>query len=229
MNKTLCEPISALPLRIVLAEDHILVREGFKALLESDPGLRVCAEAESGKTTLQAVERENPDLLLMDLMLQGEDGLELIKRVRALRPKLPILVVSMQDEQIYAERVLRAGASGYLMKSEAADLFLEAIRTVVKGEIHVSKVMGVRLLRRFMHGTSGNGGGDQPESLLTDRELHVYQMIGGGLPTRTIASQLGISPKTVDTYREHIKNKLGLSDGAALARSATEWVLSHQT
>ena len=211
-------------IRIVLAEDHIIVRQGFVALLGLEENLTVCAEAENTAETLAALEEHDPDLLLMDLGLKGEDGLELIKRAKSLHPKLPILVISAQDEQIYAERVLRAGAMGYVMKNLAADQLIEAIQSVVSGEIYISNAMNARLLQRFIGGKRDEG--DSPVDQLTDRELHVFQLIGSGMPTRDIAEELGISRKTVDTYREHIKNKLGLKDGAALVQRATTWVQS---
>lgn len=210
------------PIRIVLAEDHILVRQGFVALLSLEDGVEVCAETENAVGTMKAVREQQPDLLLMDLCMKGEDGLELIKNVHALSPELPILVVSMQDEQIYTERVLRAGAKGYVMKNQAADELLRAIKAVLAGELYVSDRMNARLLQRFLAGK-----GEEPSTevdILSDRELQVFRLIGAGVPTRDIAAELGISPKTVDTYREHIKNKLNLQDGAALVHRATTWI-----
>lgn len=209
-------------IRLVLAEDHVLVRQGFVALLQLEGGFEVCAETDNGTSTLEAVNAHRPDLLLMDLFLKGEDGLELIKQVHAQHADLPILVVSMQDEQTYAERVLRAGAKGYMMKNQAADELVKAIHAVTSGELYVSDSMNARLLQRFI-----KGKGEQTETdvdSLSDRELQVFHLIGTGMPTRNIADELGISRKTVDTYREHIKNKLNLNDAAALMQRATTWV-----
>lgn len=212
------------PARILVVEDHGVVREGFVALINREPDLVVSAEAENPSTAMESLCRDVPDLMIVDLVLQGGDGIHFIKESRALYPDLAILVVSMQDEEIYAERALRAGAKGYIMKEHATDRFLDAIRSVLAGDIFLSRKMTVRLLSKVLDG--GETGGTSRVDVLTDRELQVFQMIGSGMATREIAATLGISGKTVESYRENIKNKLTLKDGAALTREATQWVES---
>jgi len=212
--------------QVFVIEDHVLVREGFVALINREPDLTVCAEADSPKLALQMLSTMEPDLIVMDLMLQGGDGLQLIKEVRTMFGKLPILVVTMQDESIYAERALRAGATGYIMKENATEIFLEAIRQVLGGEIYLSRKMQGRLITKVIGGKKDLEA--SPVTSLTDRELHVFQLIGAGMPTREIAGKLDISSKTVESHRENIKNKLGYSSGPVLVREAMKWVDSQQ-
>ncbi len=207
--------------QIMVVDDHAVVREGLVALINRVPDLQVCAEAESKSSAMKALEVCKPDLVIVDLILKDGDGLDLIKQVRALHPDIPFLVISMQDEEIYAERCLKAGASGYIMKHSATDEFMNAIHAVLDGDVFISKKMNARLLLRLT---------DQKQPVerngleaLTDRELQVYQMIGAGMNTREIAPKLGISPKTVATHRENIKIKLGLKDGRALMQAAMQW------
>lgn len=212
--------------QVFVIEDHVLVREGFVALINREPDLTVCAEADSPKLALQMLSTMEPDLIVMDLMLQGGDGLQLIKEVRTMFGKLPILVVTMQDESIYAERALRAGATGYIMKENATEIFLEAIRQVLGGEIYLSRKMQGRLITKVIDGKKDLEASSVTS--LTDRELHVFQLIGAGMPTREIAGKLDISSKTVESHRENIKNKLGYSSGPVLVREAMKWVDSQQ-
>ena len=208
--------------RIIVIEDHIVVREGFVALINREADLEVCAEADSVSDALKAIDRLHPDLAVVDLMLRSGDGLDLLKTVKVQHPGLRTLVVSMQDEEIYAERALHAGARGYIMKHAATGEFLLAIRAVLRGDIYISPKMNIRMLDRFAGGKTQLAGG--AADLLSDREIQIYQMIGAGMNTRDIAPHLGISSKTVETHRENIKHKLGLKDSLALVQSATQWI-----
>lgn len=204
-------------IKILVVEDHAIVREGFVALINREKDLAVCGQAASAAEAFKLISSTRPNLVIADLMLNEGNGLDLVKMARQLYPDLPFLIISMQDEEIYAERCIKAGASGYIMKRSATDEFLDAIHTIMDGEIYLSKKMNAMLLRRM----AGSGGAPNTglESL-TDRELQIYQLIGAGLTTRDIAPRLGISPKTVATHRENIKIKLGLKDGRALLHAA---------
>jgi DNA-binding NarL/FixJ family response regulator len=208
---------------ILLVDDHPLVREGIAALLRATSDLRVTAEAGCAAEALQVLAGAVPDLLLLDLSLPGTSGIELIKDLRVRYPRLPVLVLSMHEESVYAERALRAGANGYIMKQESGRKVLEAIRRVLRGELYVSPALASRLLKLFV---SNNKGKDSLCSVerLSDRELQVYTFIGKGLSSQEIADKLQLSIKTIQTYREHIKSKLGLRNAADLAHHATHWV-----
>lgn len=206
---------------IMVVDDHAVVREGLVALINRAPGLHVCCEADSKSTAMKALEQCKPALVIVDLILKDGDGLDLIKQARAIHPEIPFLVISMQDEEIYAERCLKAGASGYIMKHAASEEFMDAIHAVLDGDVFISKKMNARMLHRL---TDQKLPADRNGlEVLTDRELQVFQMIGAGMNTREIAPKLGISPKTVATHRENIKLKLGLKDGRALMQSAMQW------
>jgi DNA-binding NarL/FixJ family response regulator len=206
--------------RIMVIEDHAIVRDGLVALINRVPDLTVCCEADSKAAAAKILLTDQPDLVIIDLMLSDGDGLDLIKDMRVRLPDLPFLVISMQDEEIYAERCLKAGASGYIMKHAATDEFMNAIHAVLDGEIFISKKMNVRLLSRFSDKLPVNRNGLES---LTDRELQVYQMIGTGLNAREIAPKLGISHKTVATHRDNLKTKLGLKDSRMLMQAAIQW------
>lgn len=208
--------------RILIVDDHPVVRQGIKHLLELEPDLNVCAEAESAGEALQALQKQKPDLAIVDISLKGTDGLELTKWIRAQDANLPILVLSMHDENLYAERVLRAGAHGYLMKAEVGDKIVAAVRKVMKGEIYLSDKVGQSIL----HEVTGRGAppDESPIRNLSDRELEVFRLIGQGHGTREIASLLHLSIKTIETYRAHIKEKLGLTNATQLVRYAAQWV-----
>lgn len=210
--------------RIMVVDDHAVVREGLVALINRVPDLMVCCEADSKTSAAKLLQTEKPDLVVVDLILSDGDGLDLIKNVHVQNPDLPFLVISMQDEEIYAERCLKAGASGYIMKHSATDEFMNAIHAVLDGEIFISKKMNIRLLSRFADKVTVDRNGIES---LTDRELQVYQMIGAGMNTREIAPKLGISPKTVATHRENLKLKLGLKDSRMLMQAAMQWQQNH--
>lgn len=207
--------------RILVVDDHPMTRSGVAELIRQQPGLTVCCEMGTAKEALAAVNAEPPDLVLCDLSLAERSGLELIKDLHALHPDVPILVFSMHYESLYAERVLRAGARGYIMKSEGASKLLEAIRQVLRGEVYLSEVMRDRAVYRFTHGP-GTATGDN-SAALSDRELEVFELIGQALGTREIAARLHVSRSTVETHRAHIKEKLGLASATELVRAAVEW------
>ncbi len=207
--------------RILVVDDHPLVRDGLVQLIRRQNGLLCCGEADTVQDALDAALREHPDLVILDLRLDKGDGLELIKILKSQLPALRILVLSQLDEVLYAERVLKAGAHGYLMKEEAAKEVVTAIRMVLAGELYVSSKMSGLILRKMIESPSV-----RPVSgveSLTDRELQVFQMLGAGKSTRRIAAELFLSFKTVETHRENIKAKMGLADATTLIHQATIW------
>jgi DNA-binding NarL/FixJ family response regulator len=208
--------------RILVVDDHPLFRSGLVQLINRQEDLACQGEADSVSTAKELVRKFKPDLLALDLRLGHSDGLELIRFFKSHYPDLRILVLSQHDEVLYAERVLRAGAHGYLMKEEATEEVLAAIRTVLRGELYVSRKISVLVLRKSLRITSQ--AGDTGVESLSDRELQVFQMLGAGLGTKYIAEQLKLSAKTIETYREKIKQKLGLSDATQLISYATAWV-----
>ncbi len=208
--------------RVLIVDDHPVVREGLVQQINRDPDLEVCAQASNASQALGLVEREKPDLVLADINLPGRNGLELIRDIRDLSPNLPVLVLSMHDESVFAERVLRAGGRGYVSKQADAEKLAEAIRRVLSGQIYVSETISTRLL----DGLSGKqgGGGASPIEKLTDRELEVFTLIGQAKGTREIARRLTMSCKTVEAHRGAIKRKLKLKTGPELTRHAVLWV-----
>jgi DNA-binding NarL/FixJ family response regulator len=212
------------PIGILIVDDHPIVRHGYTLLIESQPDLQICGTAASEVEALQQAAVTNPAVAIVDICLTDSNGVELIKKLKSRQPRLKILVISAQDEDLYAERVLEAGALGYINKQEATDRLINGIRTVLSGEIYVSEHMTRRLLH---YRVSGDPGRHEPTAIaaLTDRELHVYQMIGNGRTTKQIAAQLHLSPKTVERYRENIKQKLRIDNATQLVQHATRWVL----
>jgi len=208
---------------VLLVDDHPLLREGIAALIRATSDLRVSAEAGSAAEALEALAEQVPDLLLLDISLPGVNGIELLKDVHVRYPLMHVLVLSMHEESVYAERALRAGANGYVMKQEPGSKVIDAIRSVLRGEVYVSPALASRMLRLFV---SNKKGADTRASVerLSDRELQVYTFIGGGLSSQEIADKLKLSIKTVQTYREHIKSKLGLRNSTDLVYHATHWV-----
>lgn len=208
--------------RIVLVDDHPIVRDGLAQLINRSGDLVVCAEAGDAAGALQAFEEQLPDLAIVDISLKGVDGLELIKLARSRWPELRILALSMHSEELYAERVLRAGARGYIMKQEARDGVLTAIRQVLSGDIYLSPALRAHLLRYVIAGQ--NKQGRLPMDTLSDRELAVLERIGRGHGTREISEELKLSVKTIESYRDHIKRKLNLHGATQLVRYAVQWV-----
>jgi DNA-binding NarL/FixJ family response regulator len=211
--------------RILLVDDHPITRQGLGALIQSESGLEVCGEAESVSDALTWLARDVPDLVVVDLSLPGRSGLEFIKDLAALHPGVPTLVLSMHDEAVYAERALRAGARGYLMKSAGGQAVIQAIHKVLNGQISVSAAVNARILESI--GTQpiriANPDEDSRLSGLSDREFEVFQLIGQGLGTREIAGRLNLSIKTVEAHRAHLKEKLGIRDAPGLVREAVRW------
>jgi DNA-binding NarL/FixJ family response regulator len=208
--------------RILLVDDHPFMRAGLAQLIDRQPDVCICGEAGNPSEAMQAMQKLKPDLVLSDLTMPGRSGLEFIKDLIAVEPKLNVLVVSMHDEVVYAERALRAGARGYIMKEAGGENLLAAIRQVLRGEVYVSPKLSARILES-MSGAKPRGS-SSPIAELTDREFEVFQLIGQGKSTRDIAAQLHLSSKTVDVHRGHIKEKLGLTDTTALIRHAVRWV-----
>ena len=210
--------------KILLVDDHPLMRRGQADLLSREPDLGVCGEAGTAREAMEAIVKLKPDLVLVDMALPDKDGLELIKDIQALHPGLPVLAMSMQDESLYAARVLRAGGRGYVMKAEGPERLAAAIRTVLSGQIAVSPRMSAKILESVAAPSGKVGGG--PESKLSDRELEVMRLFGEGWSTEEIANRLHLSPKTVDVHRAHIKEKLGLNTTPEFTRFAIRWVAS---
>lgn len=211
--------------RIVIVDDHPILRKGLAMVIDQEQDLLVAGEAEDAAAGLRMVEALIPDVVIVDLSLPGVDGIELIKTLKARHREVPALVVSMHDENLYAERALRAGARGYIVKQEAVDNVLVAIRKVLRGEIFVSDRIATRMVESLIGGD--RKGANSPLDLLSDRELTVFRMIGQGLGTRGIAESLHLSVKTVESHRSHIKVKLQLASGVELVKHAVGWVNSN--
>ena len=207
--------------RILLVDDHPVVREGLAENINRESDLMVCAEADDRHEALQAIQQAKPDLVIVDLALKTSSGIELIKDIHSRWPQLPMLVVSMHDEALYAERALRAGAKGYLTKQEATRNILEGIRRVLSGEIYLNQKTASSLLGRLAGG--GEAVTDPVADLLAEREMQVFELTGHGLSTRQIAERLHIDVKTVETYRARIKEKLMLQDSSELLQLAIRW------
>lgn len=208
---------------IILVDDHPIMRHGLAQLVRAEAGLAVAGEAGSAREGLEVVEKLKPDLAVIDLTLPDKNGLELVKDIRAMHPATQCLVLSMHDETLYGERALRAGARGYVMKEAAADHLITAIHKVLSGGLFVSEALNLRMLEQVT-GVSRNKASGM--DALTDRELEILTLIGKGVPTKNIATQLNISARTVEAHRAHIKEKLAITDGAALVRHAVQWVES---
>lgn len=211
-------------IRTLIVDDHPILRQGLMKMLEGEEAIEVCGEAASAKEALKAIESCQPDLAIVDISLEGTNGIELIKNIRARFSSVDCLVLSMHDESLYAERALRAGAKGYIMKQEASERIVTAIRQVSEGKIYVSEKIGSRIMENIASGRSG--AGSSPLDLLTDRELEVFELIGRGIGTRAIAQQLHLSVKTIEAHRSHIKDKLNLKSGVELVQRAIQWVQS---
>lgn len=213
-------------IRIVVVDDHPLMRKGLVMSLEADSDLEVCGQASSAEDGLGIVEKLNPDLVMVDISLPGMSGLEMIKQIHAIRPSIKTLVVSRHDESLYAERAIRAGAKGYVMKLEAPDVMIKAVRKVMSGGIYVSDEINERLLLSMASGHENLA--QSPLEILSDRELEVFELTGRGFGTRDIAEKLHLSVKTVESYRARIKIKLNLGSAAELMQHAVQWVESEK-
>ncbi len=208
--------------KILIVDDHPLMRKGLALSLNAEIDLTVCGQAASAEEALDALEELDPDLAIVDISLPGMSGLELIKHMQALRPEIRTLVVSRHDEALYAERAIRAGARGYVMKLEAGERIVKAVRRVLGGGIYVSEEINERLLLGLAAGRPKMA--ESPLELLSDRELEVFELTGRGRGTREIAERLYLSVKTVESYRARIKDKLNLKTAAELMQHAVQWV-----
>jgi DNA-binding NarL/FixJ family response regulator len=214
------------PKRILLVDDHPVFRHGLSEFISRNSGLTVCGHADSAPHALAAMRELNPDFAIVDVSLPGTNGIELIKLMKAEQPRLSILVMSMHDESIYALRALKAGASGYIMKSEAINHVINAIHRVLEGKIFVSPRFSEQLIFKAIQ--SLDSGVGSSIDLLTDRELEVLELLGRGKGTRAIANSLHLSVKTIETHRAHIKEKLSLRDSNELTKFAVEWVARNE-
>ena len=207
---------------VFLVEDHPITQAGLAALINREPDLFICGDTDNAPAALDQIARLKPALVITDIALKTSNGLELMKNLMTLCPDVPILVMSMHDESLYAERAIRAGARGYIMKREAADKIVPAIRTILGGDFYLSEPMKAKLLSGIVKSRK-NEPAVFPLDTLSDRELEVFQLIGNGFTTREIAQRLNLSTKTIDSYREHLKMKLDLESGAELVRRAIRW------
>jgi DNA-binding NarL/FixJ family response regulator len=212
--------------RVFLVDDHPIVRQGLTQLFNREADLTVCGEAGQAQNAVGVTTATKPDILVLDISLDGPDGLDLLKEVRERIPDLPVLVLSMHDESIYAERALRAGANGYIMKHEDAEKVLMALRRILNREMYVSDRIAERMLRQYIGRAAGVNR--SPVEGLTDRELEVFRMIGEGYGTRQIAEKLHLSVKTVETYQAHIKEKMSFRSARQLVQHAVLWVLAEK-
>jgi DNA-binding NarL/FixJ family response regulator len=211
--------------KVFVVDDHAIVREGLTLLINREPDLTVCGAAEEMHAALRFIDHIKPDILIVDISLNGPDGLDLLKTIRAKDPALPVLILSMHDESIYAERALRAGANGYIMKQEATERVLVALRRILNREIYVSDRVANKMLQQFVKGGASATIKSSPVDDLSDRELEVLRMMGEGLATRQIAEILHLSIKTVESYQGHLKDKLGLKNSRELVQYAIEFTL----
>lgn len=205
--------------RVLIVDDHPIVRQGLKRMIEAEPDMEVCGEAATEAQARRAIRELTPDIVIVDLALQEGDGLELVRDVHAHHPDVPMLVLSMHDETIYAERLLSEGASGYIMKQAAADQLLNALRTVLRGETYLSEALMGQLRSRAGHSV----GESNPVERLSNRELQVLNLVGRGVSSREIAAELGLSVKTVESHRQSIKRKLNLATNSQLLQYAINW------
>ena len=207
-------------IRVFLVDDHPIVRHGMAQLVAAEADLAVCGDAADAASALEAIAAADPGVILLDVSLGATSGIDLIRELKQRAPHAAVLVVSMHDEELYAERALRAGASGYVMKHEATQSILRAIRSVAAGGVFVSEAVSARLLGRW---AAGGASDASPLGKLSNRELHVLELIGRGMGTRAIAEQLQVSVKTVESYRARLKDKMNLRSGTELTRFAIHW------
>jgi DNA-binding NarL/FixJ family response regulator len=212
--------------KILVVDDHPMIREGLVRLVDDEQDLAICGQADDAPEALKAISETKPDIVVIDILLKSSNGIELMKSIKAQYPKLPVLILSMHNEALYAERALRAGAMGYIMKQEASEKLLTAIRHVLAGQIYVSDKISKKLIRKLARGKTGMVA--SPIDSLSDRELEVFRLIGQGYGTSQIAEKLYLSIKTIETYRTHIKEKLNLTDSRELLQYAIQWVNSQK-
>ena len=219
-------PASGRAARVLIVDDHPAVREGLAIRIARQADLEVCGEAADLAEALEQVTATRPDVVVIDISLKSGNGIDLIKKIKANDPSIRMLVWSMHPEALYAERALRAGALGYITKEQATDKIIEAIRRVLEGKVYLSEAMAEHVLNRAV-GRGGEPAGGSPVECLSDRELEVFQLIGQGLDTQKIAENMQVSPKTVETYRARIKEKLNLNKANELIQRAVQWVMEN--
>lgn len=210
--------------RILIVDDHPLLRQGITQLINQEKDMQVCGEADEPNKALNAIANTRPDVVILDISLKGTSGIELLKNIKVRYPKLLVLILSMHDESVYAQRALRAGAAGYIMKQEATERVLVALRKVLGNEVYLSEELGSKMLNRLVGGRGSLTG--SPIEELSDRELEVFGLIGQGHGTRPIAEKLHLSVKTIESHRAHIKEKLNLKNATELVHHAIQWVQS---
>ena len=210
--------------KVLIVDDHPIICMGLACLFNQEEDLLVCGEAHNAHEALEAIDALQPDVTIIDISLKGQSGIELIKNIRNKHPKFPILVLSVHDESIYAELVLRAGAMGYIMKQEASEKIVAAVHQVLNGDLYVSNQMASNMLHKYLNGRSAITA--SPLEILSDRELEVLRLMGQGYGTRQIANELIVGVKTVETYRSHLKKKLNLKNSPELVKYAIQWVQS---
>jgi DNA-binding NarL/FixJ family response regulator len=214
------------PSRVLVVEDHAVVLEGLTILIDDQPDFKVVGGAETIEQALKLVPQLKPDIVIVDISLGEQSGLDLIRQLHEERPNLPILALSMHDESLYAERALRAGAKGYIMKKEAMKNVMIAVRRILRGEIYVSEKIALRMAHKLVDPQAVKAGSALEQ--LSDREFEVFKLIAEGIGPTEIASRLDVSVKTIETHRERVKQKLGLKNGQALTRYAVQWSLDHR-
>ena len=212
--------------KILLVDDHPIFRHGLTELLDRQVDLMVCGHADSAPTALEQMRRLKPDLAILDITLRGTNGIELVKLMKAEAPHLPILVLSMHDESLYALRALKAGALGYVMKADGVQPVLDAIYRALQGKLFVSQRLGEKLIFKAIHASESDS--PSPVDRLSDRELEILVMLGRGHSTRSVAKEINLSVKTVETHRAHIKEKLGFADANEMVRFAIDWVANQE-
>lgn len=223
MSLTSKSPISQKKHKVLIVDDHPLVRRGLAELIATEPDLVICGEAEDMAEAIKQIETNCPDLAIIDISLKSSHGIKLIEHIKANHPGVKMLVSSIHNELDFAERSLRAGALAYISKQEPTEMLLDAIRQVLRGEIYLSS----RMANRLMHNLVGKPTDSDPIKTLSNRELEVFEMIGQGLTTQQIARKLILSAKTIETHREKIKGKLDLKNSSELNRRAVQWVLEN--
>jgi DNA-binding NarL/FixJ family response regulator len=213
--------------RVLLIDDHPIVRQGLTLLIDREVDLSVCGEADGAHSAFHAITTLRPDIVVLDISLPGPDGLDVLKEIRMRSSSLPVLILSMHDESIYAERAIRAGANGYIMKQEATEKVLVAIRRILRGEVHLSDRLTSSMLQQYVRGTISSKS--SPFLSLSDRELEIFRLIGEGRGTRQIADELHLSVKTIESHQAHIKEKLALRNARELVQHAIEWTVNLST
>ena len=226
-NLVLDRPVQTAKKTVLVVDDHPLMRQGLALLINQQQDMQVCGEAEEAQAAMQAIAHLHPDIMILDISLTGPDGLELLKNIRTTNPDLPVLILSMHDEAIYAERALRARANGYIMKQEATEKVLVAVRRILNGEVYLSERMSNKMLQQYIGGAPSMI--QSRIASLSDRELEVFRLIGEGRATREIAEELHLSVKTVETYQAHIKEKLALRSGRELIQHAIQWKINEKS